>query len=224
MPAAWFWLAVAAAALVAVVCGSDVVVTGRYRRVGADDAGELEIRALFGLVRRRKVMKAVEWSWSDRGLIVRRGDRHMQEIGRDDVERFFLNTRLALRLTFHLTGVARRLIAKLRVTEWQWHTAIGLKDAFWTAMMTGATWSLQTGIVSVLSRHVRLCACPALRVEPLFGKSVFKTSLAFTARIRAGWLLLAGLSMLGRILRVKGGFEGWVKLLAKREKAEPRRA
>jgi hypothetical protein len=224
MPIAWFWMAVAAAALLAAVCGSDVVITGRYRRVGADDAGELEIRALFGLIRRRTVMKAVEWSWSDRGLIVRRGDRNVKEIGRDDVERFFRNTRLALRLTFHLTGVVRRLIAKIRVTEWEWQTAIGLRDAFWTAMMTGAAWSFQTGIVSVLSGHVRLCARPALRVEPLFGKSVFKTSLAFTARIRAGWLLLAGLSMFGRILRVKGGFEGWVKLLAKRERAEPQRA
>jgi hypothetical protein len=224
MPALWFWLAVAAAALLAAVCTSDVVVRGRYRRNGADDDAELEIRALFGLVRRRTVMKAFDWSWSDEELLIRRGGRNAEtaSIGRDDVERFIRNTKLALRLTFHMTGAVKRLVARARLTEWEWRTAIGVRDAFWTAMMIGAVWQVKTGLAGILSRRLRLCAMPALHVEPLFGSSVFRTNLVFTVRIRAGWLLLAGLSMLGRILRVKGGLEGWVKLLTKSHGAEPR--
>jgi Protein of unknown function (DUF2953). len=222
MPVVWFWMAVAALAVLAAVCSSDVVVRVRYRRVGADDEAELEIRALFGLIRRRSVVKAFDWSWAETEFLVKRGQEDVTHIDREDVERFIRNTRLALRLTFHLTGVVRRLTARMRLTELEWHTVIGVRDAFWTAMLTGAAWSIQTGVTGALSRRLRLCARPALRVEPLFGSSVFKTKLAFTARIRAGFLLLAGLTMIGRILRVKGGFEGWVKLLTK-EKAETQR-
>jgi hypothetical protein len=224
MPAQWFWLAVAAVGLLAAVCASDVAVRGRYRRVGADDDAEFEIRALFGLIRRRMVVKAFDWSWSDGELLIRRGRRgaEMTDVDRDDVERFIRNTKLALRLTFHMTGVVKRLIARVRLTEWKWETAIGVRDAFWTAMMTGAVWSVKTGMAGILSRRLRLCAAPALRVEPLFGSAVFKTNLAFTARIRAGWLLLAGLVMFGRILRVKGGIEGWMKLLTQADGAKPR--
>ena len=215
MPFSWIWFAVAAAALLAAVCLSDVVIRGRYRRVGEDDDGELEIRALYGLIRRKKVLSMFDWSWAERELILGRGAREAATIDRDDVERFFRNARLALRLTFHLTGVVRRLTARIRVTEWEWRTAIGLRDAFWTAMMTGAVWSIKTGFAGVLSRRVRLCVQPALRVEPLFGSSAFKTGLAFTARIRAGWLLMAALVLPARILRVRGGVEGWMKLLMK---------
>jgi len=223
MPAAWFWLAVAAALALAAVCCSDVVIKARYRRAGADDDGELEVRALFGLIRRRMVFRALDWSWPDGELLVKRGKRDAAHIDRDDIERYIRQTRLALRLTFHLTGVVKRLVAKARLAEWHWHTAVGLRDAFWTAMMTGAVWSLKSGIASFLSRRVRLQSRPSLRVEPLFGSSVFKTNLAVTFRIRAGWLLLAGLVMFGRILRVRGGLEGWVKLLTKPDRAELQR-
>lgn len=223
MPFAWFWFSVAAIILLTAVCSSDVVVRGRYRRVGADDEAELEIRALYGLIRRRSVVKAFDWSWSGTEFLVKRGQQGVAHIDRDDVERFFRNTRVALRLTFHLTDVVKRLTARMRLTEWEWHTVIGLRDAFWTAMMTGAAWSLQAGLTGFLSHRLRLCAKPVLRVEPLFGSSVFKTNLTFTVRIRAGLLLLAGLSMFGRILRVRGGIEGWVKLLTKPDKAEPQR-
>jgi len=223
MPFAWFWLTVAAAAALAAVCLSDVVIIGRYRRAGADDDGVLEVRALYGLIRRKTDVKALDWLWTDGALAVVNGDRGAERIDREDVERFIRNTRLAMRLTFHLSGVVTRLIARARVTEWEWHTAIGLRDAFWTAMMTGTVWSLKTVIAGVLSRRVRLCTRPALRVEPLFGSFAFKTALVFTARIRAGWLLLAALVLSGRILRVKGGLEGWMKLLTKPDRAEAQR-
>jgi Protein of unknown function (DUF2953). len=168
-------------------------------------------------------MKVFEWSWSDAEWIVKRGNQEVTHIDREDIERFFRNARLALRLTFHMTDVMNRLIARMRLTELTWHTSIGLRDAFWTAMMTGAAWSLKTSVAGALSRRLRLCAQPALRVEPLFGSSAFKTKLSFTARIRAGWLLLAGMMLFGRILRVKGGFEGWMKLLTNPDKAEPQR-
>ena len=222
MPLAWFWLAVAAAALLAAVCLSDVVIVGRYRRVDGNDEGELVIRALYGLIRSRKTVKAFGWSWTDWQWLIRRGDRNVARIGREEAERFFRNTRRMLRLVYRLTDVVRRLVARLRVTEWEWHTAIGLKDAFWTAMMTGAAWALKAGIAGALSRRVRLCTRPAFRVEPLFGSPAFKTGLRFTARIRAGWLLLAGLVLFGRILRAGGEIKDWLKLLSQPERAEAR--
>lgn len=233
MPGSGFWIAAAAAliaAMAAAAC-SYVSCRGTIQRKGSDDYGEIEIRALFGLIRYEALMNQADWSWSAVELVLSR-EQHGTGVASSDqqgeshtdkstIEQFYARFSAMLRLTFHLTELAKRLIAKVQLTEWEWTTSIGTRDAVWTAIATGAAWSIQSTVTGVLSRHLRLCTPPVLQVTPKFNSSIFDTRLQFAARIRAIHLILAGIGMIGRIMRVRGGLSGWIDLLVK---SKPQRA
>lgn len=115
-----------------------------------------------------------------------------------------------------LAGWVKRVLARINIWDWHWNTTVGTGDAYWTSMATGAAWSAQTTILGTLSRLVQMKEMPIINVYPVFDdKAHFSTSWSCIAKIRFGHAILAGLHLMLRMKRVKGGFKAWQNILSK---------
>jgi hypothetical protein len=225
-----WWMAAGLLLLLVVAAGSShIVINGSITRKGSDDNADFDVIALFGLLRYHVKVpvlffenRELKLKAQTEGPVIGVNETET-EIDKNAIERFFDRFMDILRFTRDLSGLAKHLLSRVKLTEWRWSTAVGTGDAVSTAMATGLAWSVKTTVTGVLSQLVRLRANPHMEVSPHFNRSVFETTLTCTAKIRAIHLMLAGFRLFGRILKVKGGMQGWLELL-KKVKAQPRNA
>ena len=223
-----WWLAAVLLLLLLVAVGSShIVIAGNIARKGSDDNAEFDVTALFGLLRYHVNVpvllfenRELKLKAKAEGPVIGVNETEA-EIDKNAIERFFDKFMDILRFTRDLSGLTKHLLSRVKLTNWRWLTAVGTGDAVSTAMATGLAWSVKTTVTGVLSQLVRLRATPHMEVSPQFNRSVFETTLTCTAKIRTIHVMLAGVRLLGRILKVKGGMQGWLELL-KKAKAEPR--
>ncbi|OMF35204.1 hypothetical protein BK133_10855 [Paenibacillus sp. FSL H8-0548] len=210
--------------ILVVILRSEVVIKGHLRRVGSDDDAELNIKALFGLIRYRYKVPIIQFTGTSVQLKeqvskTNAGLNTWQQFNEDiDAERvanYIDKFKSLLQMTRDLTGWARKTLTKIRLLEWNWTTSVGTGDAMWTAMATGAVWSVKTSIIGLLSQMVKLKAEPKMNVQPIYQCPAFQTEWSCIAQIRFGYAILAGLQLLVRMRKMKGGVKAWQNILFK---------
>lgn len=210
--------------IIIVILASPIVVNGKVRWVGEDEDAELNIRALFGLIRYQYKIPYVrftgkslkleeEVNQSDVGINTWK--QFNDEIDAEKVTSFIDKFKHILYITRDLKGWIRGTLSKVNITEWKWSTAVGTGDAMWTAMATGSLWSVKTSIIGVISQMVHVKAQPMMEVSPNFQKAAFATEWSCIAQIRFGYAILAGLQLLVRMKKWKGGVKAWQNTLFK---------
>lgn len=210
--------------ILTVILNSQVVIKGHLWREGDKDDAELNIKALFGIIRYRKKVPIMKFT----GTSVQRKEQVSTTIaGFDswkqfhkeiDAEKVFNDIdkfKQILQVTRDLKGWVRLTLTKVRLDEWNWTTSVGTGDAMWTAMATGLVWSVKTSIIGVLSQMVKLKAEPNMNVQPNYQRSAFTTEWSCIAQIRFGYAILAGLQLLVRMKKMKGGVKAWQNILFK---------
>ncbi|CAM3967862.1 DUF2953 domain-containing protein [Paenibacillus alkaliterrae] len=208
----------------ALVLSSPVVIKGHLRRVGINDDAELNVRALFGLIRYRYKIPIIQFTGSSVEIKeqvssssagINTWKQFNDDIDAEKVVNAIDKMKTILQMTRNLTGWVRRTLTKVRLDEWKWSTSVGTGDAMWTAMATGFVWSVQTSVLGILSQMVKLHAEPKMNVQPIYQQPAFTTEISCIAQIRFGYAILAGLQLLVRIKKVKGGVKAWQNILSK---------
>lgn len=218
------WMTTAAVVLLflAAVMISPVRIRGEFSRTGSDDDMEFVVRALFGLVCYRKRIPVLRFVGTGVDMKLdneetRIADQKqysvMDRIDPERIAEMMKNVKERLARTDDLTGWTRQMLRKIKLKEWKWSTTVGVNDAMWTAMVTGMLWSLKTTSIGVISQLVRLTSAPQLTVEPDYGKAQFSTRWSCIAQISFGYAILAGLQLLFRMKRSKGGVKLWQNIL-----------
>lgn len=189
---AMVWLSAGAAAvcLLAALLASDIQIEASLKRKQNDDTVRIRVTALFGLVRRQKVMRVLPM-----------GD------GAGPVKPFLAFTKTIRKLGPWVTETALRV----RCEEFVWVTRIGLGDAASSAIAAGAVWSVKSPLVGVFARLVRMQAMPRLAVLPLFNETRFETDLHGRFSIRTASALAAVFRLVVHIVRSRGGVRRWWK-------------
>lgn len=204
------------------IAASPVTVSGQFSKQGKKDDAEIAVKALFGLYRYRMKVPVIRFvgtfvqmkeqvSSSDAGI--NKWKQFNEEINADDVMRSIDKFKQTLEMTRNLTGWAKQTLAKVKLTEWKWHSTVGTGDAMWTAMATGLVWSTQSGMIGVLSQFVQLKSEPKMNVTPIYNYPCFSTEWSCIAQIRFGYAILAGLKLLVRMKKGKGGVKAWQNIL-----------
>lgn len=210
--------------ILAGVIASPVVITSRMNRSGDDDNIEVDVKAILGLFRYQVHVPTIDF----RGLSLhfheksegsRPGmtstDEMDDEINTDKIAKAIDKMKDIVHMTNNLKGWARQTLTRVRLTEWKWSTSVGTGDAMWTAMTTGFIWSIKTTMIGVISQMVKLRAEPRLVVSPVYQKACFTTEWSCIAQIPFGYAILAGLQLLVRIRKEKGGVKAWQNILFK---------
>ena len=213
--------------VLAIVLGiilSELEVKLHMRRVREDDNLIIRFRWLYGLVRYSIEIPSMRWK-GRRGLELKqkhvndRKDQVLNEMKpRIDGELIMKDYRklmTLLRSTFELSRWFKETLKHVRCHELNWHTQLGAGDAVETATVTGLAWSLKGSLIGFLSNYIKLSVQPRLHITPYYNESKFAMQLDCIFKIRTGYAIVAGMLLLMRILRIKGGMRVWRNILFK---------
>ncbi|WP_054024335.1 DUF2953 domain-containing protein [Bacillus sp. FJAT-28004] len=203
---------------------SQVELRGHLRRIENNDDFELNIKALFGILRYRIKVPIIQFTGtsiqlkeqvSKKNVAVDTWKQFNEDIDAEKIANLIEKSKHLLHMTKNLTGWVRKSLTRVRLLEWNWTTSVGTGDAMWTAMTTGLVWSVKTSIIGVLSQMVKLKTEPKMNVQPIYQRSAFTTEWSCIAQIRFGYAILAGLQLLVRMRKLKGGVKVWQNILFK---------
>ncbi|MBJ6363476.1 DUF2953 domain-containing protein [Paenibacillus sp. GCM10012307] len=210
--------------LLIVAASSEIVFTSQFLRKSDNDHFVVRIHALYGMINYKLEIPLFRFKEGNIEFLQEKRNSYMigenknkgeHKVGVETVMRKLDEARTLLRYTDHFTVWLRKTLSHVRIASWEWNTTVGAGDAVWTAMTTGMLWSAQTALLGVLSQFMRLTVEPQTRVQPLYNQTYFSTEWSCIAKMSFGYAILAGLKLLVRIKKVKGGFTVWQNILFK---------
>lgn len=213
----WLWAAAVAAAAIAALLASRVRIKLFFSRVGNDDHLLVEFRALYGIVRYKYDVPLIRFH----GLIhlfdvkTERVDRKKNvlmdekdsDISIENIQDFYRQAKLFTKRIEDFSGWMKWTFAKVRCTQLQWATYVGIGDAAETAIATGIIWGLKTSLLGFIFRYLKLDARPELLVQPQYNRKQFSVKLRCMVHIRFGLVLLAGMLLAVRFLRANRDYK-----------------
>lgn len=199
----------------------------RLCRMGTDDRIELDIKAVFGLVKFHYELPALVFQGMEKGIKVKleesgiapvRTDKDEDEqIDKELVSVWLRNVRKALKATHGLKKWLASTLSHLQITKFDWSTDFSLGDAAGTATAVGALWGMKWTLAGRFSSMVRLKKAPKLFVAPVFRDELcFSTEAVIVGKLSMGYTLFAGFVLLRRISKVEGGLRRWKELLSRK--------
>lgn len=111
---------------------------------------------------------------------------------------------------------ARQTMAAVHLMDVRWSTRIALEHAADTAVATGLLHAVKHTIMGWMSYRLIMDELPEIQVVPVFnGPPQISTELCCIAKISCGKAMYAGLVLIVRVLKVKGGVRSWQNTLFK---------
>ncbi|MFC3750711.1 DUF2953 domain-containing protein [Paenibacillus sp. GCM10012306] len=198
----------------------------RLCRVGKDDRVELDVTALFGLIKYHYELPKVIYAGIERGVRVkleksglapvRSDDEQVGDIDKETVDNWLDSIKKMLKATRYFKKWFKKTAAHVRITKLDWSTDFSLEDAALTATAVGALWGLKWSLAGLLSKWVRLQKSPRLFVKPVFEDNFsFTSELVCTGNVSIAYMIYAGIGLLRRISKETGGLRRWKALLSK---------
>lgn len=225
----WIWLGgilILLLLIAALILLSTITINLTMRKKNWDETILLDVTLFYGFVNVRYQVPSIRLrNWweglrieQDRPENTVQGDSSSEDevINKEKVETWMDEFQRMLEAT---KGFKKWLAATLRritFTKLEWSTNIALTDAAHTATLAGALWGLKATLVGWLTYHISLKQRPKLFVVPVFGSEpLFSTEFRCIAQIRYGYAIYAGLVLIVRVLKVKGGVKKWLTILFK---------
>ena len=220
----WIWVAVIGAIVFIVISISHVHLKVSYKRYGENDRFTVFVKALYGMVRLRfempeilfKGLKGVE---TQSEMINERKHKVMTEkeqmLNVHKMLSRMKQVRNILRHTADLLQWLRTTLKHVKCTMLQWHTKIGRTEAHITAIAVGAVWAIKAPLVGWITQLINLQTTPDLVVQPKYNNNFFSTEALCIVKIRLGYAMFAGILLIFRIVKAKGGIQTWKNTLFK---------
>lgn len=196
-----------------------------FSRVKDNDTLSVEMRALFGLIRYRYVIPIIQFKGFTKGILIKSEvvtkaeaklkDESKDHITKEKVISFYKEAKDALVHTLSLYDWMKQTLAKVQCTELKWITRVGIGDAPETAITTGMIWGIKSSLLGFTMRYVQLKATPRIDVIPQFNEKVFSTEVRVAGRIRVWHVMFAGVRLMARASKVKGGIRTWIAIALK---------
>jgi len=225
----WIWIVIGiigcilVALLVAACTYIDIKIL--FNKVEKDDYFTIKVRMLFGLVKLNYQIRQIKFKGFDQGFLMKRKEkdnilqghasREHISINFEFVQHIYDQIALIIRYTADFKRWVRKLLRHVHCDVLTWETHIGFGDVVETGMATGILWAMKGTITGWLSHTIHLEHMPGLQVHTHFNDPQFTTELRCIAKIRFGHAMIAGVVLLVRIVRVKGGLKLWQSILFK---------
>jgi hypothetical protein len=123
--------------------------------------------------------------------------------------------RLLLQNTDHLYEWMKNTLCRIECTKLQWVSRIGIGDAPQTAIAAGAVWGLKSSLLGFIMHWVQVRAKPIIEVIPQYNGQRLSTEFTGAAGFRVISMVWAGLELVWRIMKIKGGLRTWFRVMRK---------
>lgn len=221
----WAWVAGIVAVCFVIVLSSSIKCRLTLMRRHADDEIVVDVHAMSGLVKQRLSIPVLKLSELQNAVevkaeVVNKSNNNLEQgshekITMERIKQAYDNVQVLLEHCFQFHKWMLETLKHVRCTKLYWKTNVGLGDAAETAMATGLVWSLKSSLLGFLFQFIQLETRPGLLVVPQYNEYAFATEIICIAKIRLFYILLAGIRLLFRILRVKDGLKTWQRVIFK---------
>ncbi|GIP32340.1 DUF2953 domain-containing protein [Paenibacillus sp. J2TS4] len=222
-----FWLFLAAALIVVavIVFSSHLTFKLYVSRVRENDKIYIQLNALFGMIRLKYEVSALMFKSLEKGLKMKTSQINENKatkmndtedlINLDKIKQYYHNFKVFLSQISNYWEWMKGTLSRVKIKRLEWSTHVGAGDAPETAVLTGVVWSLKASLLGYLQQYVRLQSEPKINVQPQYNRTLFTTEVVCIAKIRLGYAIVAGLMLLIRMMKVKGGIKTWQTILSK---------
>ncbi|MFD2446339.1 DUF2953 domain-containing protein [Bacillus sp. CGMCC 1.16607] len=203
------WLVVALIILfilIVVIIWTKLTIILDYYHGNDNDHLKVEVKIWFGLIKYKKEIPMIKIDDNTPSIVFKEKTKVGQDektssegvtqIKKDDIRRIFRNARKLLQHVVKLHAISRDFLSKVSVKQFEWHSVIGVGDAAYTGMFTGAVWAIKGSMVGMISHYMKLKEMPKMTVMPNFQKAVSQTRLKCIFQFRIGQAMLAGLKLI----------------------------
>jgi hypothetical protein len=168
-----------------------------------DDHLKIEIRALYGIIRYKKNIPLIKVDDQSPSLVVK-GENEINnetktektsKITPHDVITNLKNFKEVLEHVVELNRIIKKFLKKVSVKKFEWNTIIGVGDALYTGVISGALWTIKGSLMGLLSDYFSFKEMPQLMVHPNFNQMIARTNLSCMFQFRTGHAMLAGLKL-----------------------------
>ncbi|AOZ91411.1 DUF2953 domain-containing protein [Paenibacillus crassostreae] len=212
--------------LIVAILLSKIKVNLWVRKNGKDDEIVVRIRMIFGLVRLHYELPMMKFKEKDKGIFVEvdktnnvghNKEKHNETlVDKQKIDNWLDQFLRVLEATHSFNLWLKRTLSRLTVTKLEWSTNFCAGDAAYTAVSTGMVWSTKTFIVGWLSHYVKMKDHPRLFVVPEYDDYPhFSSEMSCIVKFSCGYAIYAGLVLIVRVLKVKGGVKRWKTILSK---------
>ncbi len=177
-----------------------------YYHNNDNDHLKIEFKAWFGLIKYKKEIPLIKID-DHSPSIVTKGTKAFGPLGgteKKDTNQYsakdLLNslqdTKELLTHVVSLHRIVRNFLKSISIKEFSWHTMIGIGDAAYTGMLTGAFWALKGSVIGLISHYMKLKAVPAITITPQFQFAVSQTVISCIIQFRIGHAMVAGIKLI----------------------------
>lgn len=181
-----------------------------------------EIKMIFGLITRKY---AVPFHLANGGIELKKETVPVEEgiplrsKEQEDPSSRTIRYRDYARVLWSTKGFkkwTRQTMAAVHLMDVRWSTRIALEHAADTAVATGLLHGVKHALLGWMSYRLIMEEMPQIDVVPIFnGPPQISTELNCIAKISCGKAMYAGLVLIVRVLKVKGGIRSWQNTLFK---------
>lgn len=173
-----------------------------YKRAKDDDRFTIVIRLLWGLVKIKKVFRAIQANKEDQTIDLKSetgaGTKKNEnnKISQDDVQNYLQQVNEIKKRVVHLQKIIKRFLKHVHVTEFRWKSEIGLKDAAATGFICGSAWAIKGSCIALLDQNLNMKIKPSIEVIPSFFQAESNTNLTCILSFRMGHAMGAAIRIL----------------------------
>lgn len=192
--------------LLLVIIFTKLTVIINYYHHNDNDDLKIELKIWFGIIKYKINVPLIKIDDNSPSVVVK-GNTHMgnssgesdemeQQITPNKVKNRVKDFKEILDHVSHTYVIVRKLLQKMTIKQFEWHSLLGVGDAAITGVATGVLWTLKGSIVGMLSHFLQLKKMPVLSVTPHFQFAVIQTRLTCIIQFRIGYAILAGLKLI----------------------------
>jgi len=182
---------------------TNIKIDFQYRHVGKDDQLTVKFRAWFGLLHYTIDVpfidmaedKAVIAFTQKKGMDIKEKDPQMEEVTARDILKSFEDLKRLLQHVIGLHNIVRKLLKKVQVHQFIWHSVFGCGNAAHTGILTGSAWALKGSMIGGLTTYLHFNVMPIYSITPDFQKSAASTYISCIFRVRLGDAIWAGIKL-----------------------------
>jgi hypothetical protein len=193
-----------------------------FSRAVEQDYMELEIKAIWGvkLIRFFPMFKIKDFSkripfTSEKSKTTPKTDHVTKPGAKGKMKDRFQKAKLLMQNTVHGYEWLKHTLSRIECTKLNWITRVGMGDATHTAIITGAVWGMKTSTLGFIMHLVQVKSKPLIHVVPHYNQVKFLTDLNSAVGIRIIYIVWAGIELVWRVMKIKGGLRTWQRVMSK---------
>nr|WP_066050481.1 DUF2953 domain-containing protein [Robertmurraya korlensis] len=171
-----------------------------------DDHLKIKFKALFGLIQYKLEVPIIQID-DDTPTVVMKTKKEpgkTEQVKGEETSKFspkeifnsFYDFEVLIKHVVGLHKIVRRFLKKVTIKDIKWDSVIGVGNAAYTGMFTGACWAAKGSIIGLLSTYMRMRNLPQITVTPHFQMPISQTTLTCMIQFRIGHAMLAGIKLI----------------------------